>query len=76
MTCVDHTMVRRDRWRASVLSTLPLLAGMVLSLSRWRRGRIEDLNEHMLRDIGFVDGRATEADMRKRADSRYEFDRF
>ena len=76
MTCVDHTMVRRDHWRASVLSTLPLLAGMVLSLSRWRTGQIEDLNEHMLRDIGFVDGRATEAGMRKRADSRYEFDRF
>ena len=76
MTCVDHTMVRRDRWRASVLSILPLLSGMVVSLRRWRTGKIEDLNEHMLRDIGFADGRATDAGMRKRAECRCGFDRF
>ncbi|WP_284540574.1 hypothetical protein [Pleomorphomonas sp. T1.2MG-36] len=76
MTCLDPPMIRRGSWRASILSILPLLAGLGFSLRRWRTGKIEDLNEHMLRDIGFTGGRATEAGMRERAERRCEFDRF
>lgn len=76
MTCVDHTMVRRDRWRAAFLSAPVVFAAIRASFISWRAGRVEDLNEHMLRDIGLADGRATEAGMRRAAERRCELDRF
>ncbi|PKR88820.1 hypothetical protein CXZ10_11915 [Pleomorphomonas diazotrophica] len=76
MTCVDHTVVRRGLGRAVFLSAPAVLAGAFAALARWRGANIEDLNEHMLRDIGVMDGRATEAGMRRAADRRYELDRF
>jgi len=69
-------MVRRDRRLAVFLSALAAFAGTFAFSSRWRDERIEDLNDHMLRDIGFADGRATEAAMRRAAERRGGFDRF
>ena len=76
MTCLDHTMIRRERSRAGLVAAF---AEFVLALgivARWRRGRVEDLNDHMLRDIGFFDGRATEAAMRRAANCRDAPDQF
>ena len=69
-------MVRRDRWRAALPSVLTVFSGIFTSFSWWRNGWVEDLNDHMLRDIGFFDGRATEAAMRRAADRRGGMDRF
>lgn len=76
MTCVDHSMVRRGPGRAVFLSVPAVLAGAFVALARRRGGNIQDLNEHMLRDIGFMDGRATEAGMRRVAERHCELDRF
>lgn len=76
MTCVDQTMIRRGRWRAVVL---PAFAAFVRSLtprSRRREGRVGDLNDYMLRDIGFFDGRSTEAAMRRAAEQLDGMERF
>ena len=40
------------------------------------RRAIAHLSPHMLRDIGFADGRATEAGMRRASERRLEIDRF
>jgi len=65
MTCVDQTMIRRGRWRAVVLPAFAAVVGSFVPRSRRREGKVGDLNDHMLRDIGFFDGRATEAAMRR-----------
>lgn len=76
MTCLDQPMVRRDRYRAvfpSVFATL--WRGLVTRFRR--RGRsLEDFSEHMLRDVGFLDGRVTEAAMRRAAGHQGGLDRF
>ncbi|PIO98745.1 hypothetical protein CJ014_13665 [Pleomorphomonas carboxyditropha] len=76
MTCVDQPMVRRHRGRAIFLPLLAALADSFGSFQRWRNGKVEDLNDHMLRDIGLADGRATEAAMRRAAGHRGGMDRF
>lgn len=76
MTCVDHTMVRRGPGRAVLLSAPAMLAGAFAALARWRGDNIQDLDEHMLRDIGLIDGRATEAGMQRAAERWCELDRF
>jgi hypothetical protein len=69
-------MVRRDRRRAAFRSALAELIANLAAFSWWRHGRVEDLNDHMLRDIGFFDGRATEAAMRRAAGYLDGSDRF
>ncbi|WP_370674894.1 hypothetical protein [Pleomorphomonas sp. PLEO] len=76
MTCLDQSMVRRDRWRAGFPSVFTGLVGSFTSFCRWRNGRVEDLNDHMLRDIGFFDGRSTEAAMRRAAEHQGGMDQF
>ena len=76
MTCVDQSMVRRDRWRAAFPSVFTGFSRILVSYTWWRHGKVEDLNDHMLRDIGFFDGRATEAAMRQAADFRGGMDCF
>lgn len=76
MTCVDHTMVRRDRSRVGFISAFAEFAGFLGRFSRRRKGKVEDLNDHMLRDIGFFDGRTTEAAMRRAAGCRGGWDQF
>lgn len=76
MTCVDQTMIRRDGWRAGFAAALAELARRLAPFSWWRHGRVEDLNDHMLRDIGFSDGRVTEAAMRQAAGRRGGMDQF
>ena len=76
MTCVDHSMVRRGPVRAAFLSVPATFTGLLAVLAWWRSENIEDLSDHMLRDIGFADGRATEAGMRRASERRLEIDRF
>ena len=76
MTCVDQTMIRRDRWRAVLPSFFIGFARLFAPFSWWRNGWVEDLNDHMLRDIGFFDGRATEAAMRRMAERQGGMDQF
>lgn len=76
MTCVDQTMIRRGRWRAVALSGFAALVGTFASRSRRREGKVEDLSDDMLRDIGFFDGRATEAAMRRAAEQLEGMERF
>lgn len=76
MTCVDQPMVRRGRRRAAFVSILGQFVHALPILSRRRHGPVEDLNDHMLRDIGFLDGRATEASMRRAAECRGGLDQF
>ncbi|MBS1183454.1 MAG: hypothetical protein H6Q99_3334 [Proteobacteria bacterium] len=76
MTCVDQTMVRRDR-RITVFLPVSAVFARAFATFSWRRDEsIEDFNDHKLRDIGFADGRATEAGMRRAAERRGGFDRF
>ncbi len=76
MTCVDQTMIRRDGWRAGFAAALVEFASRFAPFSWWRHERVEDLNDHMLRDIGFSDGRVTEAAMRRAAGCRGGLDQF
>ncbi len=76
MTCLDHTMIRRERSRAGFVAVLAEFAAALSIFARRRRGRVEDLNDYMLRDIGFFDGRVTEAAMRRAANCRDDLDRF
>lgn len=69
-------MVRRDRWRVGLLSASAALADMLAPLAWWRGQRLDEFSDHMLRDIGFIDGRMTEAGMRRAADRHGGFDRF
>lgn len=76
MTCVDQTMVRRGRRLAVLLSAPVDFVRSLASLSWQRHERIEDLSDHVLRDIGFADGRETEAGMRRAAERWVSIDRF
>lgn len=76
MTCLDQTMVRRGRSRVGFVSVFAELAAAMGIFARWRRGRVEDLNDYMLRDIGYIDGRTTEAAMRRAANCREGVDQF
>lgn len=69
-------MIRRDRRLAVFLSVSVAFARTFASFSWWQGESIEDFNDHKLRDIGFTDGRVTEAGMRRAAERRGGFDRF
>ncbi len=76
MTCVDQTMIRRGRWRAVVLPAFAAFVGSFALRSRRREGKVGELNDYMLRDIGFLDGRQTEAAMRRAAEQLDGIERF
>lgn len=76
MTCLDQSMVRRGRSRVGFVSALAEYVVRLSVFPRWRRGRVEDLNDYMLRDIGYIDGRTTEAAMRRAANCREGVDQF
>jgi hypothetical protein len=64
MTCADQTMIRRAQSRAGILAIVPRIGGLLRLLVRPLVGRVDDLNDHMLRDVGLCDGRRTEERMR------------
>ena len=76
MTCVDHTMIRRDRSRVGFAAAFVEFVSVLRTISWRRKIGVEDLNDHMLRDIGFFDGRATEAAMRRAAERCGGMDQF
>lgn len=76
MTCVDQPVIRRGRRRAGFVSAFAEFLGSLRISARGKSGKVEDLNHHMLRDIGFFDGRASEASMRRAAERSGGMDQF
>lgn len=76
MTCLDQPMVRRGRSRVGFVSVIAEHVIILGTFLRRRRGKVKDLNEYMLRDVGFSDGRLTEAAMRRAANCREGVEQF
>jgi len=74
MTCADQTMIRRAPPRAGLLATLRHIARMLRRFSWPRVGRLEDLNDQMMRDVGLGDGQRTEERMRRDLNCGQPFD--
>jgi len=64
MTCADQTMIRRAPSRARIFAAIARAAALLRVVARPLIGRVEDLNDHMRRDVGLSDGRRTEERMR------------
>lgn len=64
MTCVDQTLIRRALPRAGFLAAVLHTVAKLRRLARPLVGRVDELNDYMMRDIGLCDGRRTEELMR------------
>ena len=64
MTCADQTMIRRAPVRAGIFAAFLRIVRLLRRLARPLVGRVEDLNDQMLRDVGLSDGRRTGEQMR------------
>ncbi|WP_156899435.1 hypothetical protein [Pleomorphomonas koreensis] len=76
MTCVDRSEIRRGRPLAGFSAAFAAVLAVLRLPFAARAGDVDDLDDHMLRDIGFRDGRVTAASMRRVAERWVEIDRF
>lgn len=74
MTCADQTLIRRAPPRAGLLATFRRIARMLRRLTLPFVGDVDNLNDHMLRDVGLCDGHRTEEHMRRDMGSGQPFD--
>ncbi len=64
MTCADQTMIRRASSRAGIFAAFLRIATLLRRMARPLVGRVDELNDQMLRDVGLNDGRRTAEQMR------------
>lgn len=76
MTCVDRSEIRRGRPLAGFSAAFAAVLAALRSPFVARVGDVDNLDDHMLRDIGFRDGRVTAGSMRRAAERPLEIDRF
>ena len=76
MTCVDRSEIRRGRPFAGFSAAFAAVLAALRPPFVARVGDVDNLDDHMLRDIGFRDGRATADSMRQASERRPEIDRF
>jgi hypothetical protein len=76
MTCVDRSEIRRGRPLAGFSAAIAAVLAALRPPFVARVGDVDNLDDHMLRDIGFRDGRVTADSMRRASVRRLEIDRF
>ena len=76
MTCVDRSEIRRGRPLAGFSAAFAAVLTILRPPFAARVGDLGDLDDRMLRDIGFRDGRVTSDSMRRAAERPLEIDRF